>query len=93
MGLLQVNGTGSIFTREEFGDCQVHVEWGLARGGGGRWTGPWQQRASIFRAGNEIQVLDSYNNKTYPDGLCGSVLWEFRPAGGRQQETGRLAGV
>src|SRR5262245_27009619 len=26
-GFVQVNGTGSILTKEEFGDCQLHVEW------------------------------------------------------------------
>src|SRR5437879_1840471 len=26
-GAATVNGTGSILTKEEFGDCQLHVEW------------------------------------------------------------------
>ena len=26
-GVATVNGTGSIMTKEEFGNCQLHVEW------------------------------------------------------------------
>ncbi len=26
-GSMEVNGTGSLMTKEEFGDCQLHIEW------------------------------------------------------------------
>src|SRR5882672_9849490 len=26
-GFVEVNGTGNIRTKQEFGDCQLHVEW------------------------------------------------------------------
>src|ERR1043165_6128910 len=26
-GAMEVNGTGSIMTKDQFGDCQLHVEW------------------------------------------------------------------
>src|SRR5688572_13602328 len=30
-GAWEINGTGSIVTKEEFGDCQLHVEWATPR--------------------------------------------------------------
>src|SRR5262245_43773277 len=62
-----VPGTGSLATRQPFGDCQLHVEWAT----------PSPTRGSDQEPGNsgvylmsqyEIQVLDSFLNKTYADG-------------------------
>lgn len=72
-GLLQcVPGSGYIKTKEEFGDCQLHVEWSEPED----ITGSSQGRGNsgVFLMGKvEVQVLDSYNNPTYPDGSAGSV--------------------
>lgn len=73
-----VKGTGLISTKQGFGDCQLHVEWrapvppvgeSQARGNSG-----------VFLMGKyEMQVLDSYNNKTYPDGQAASVYGQYPP--------------
>lgn len=72
-GLLQcVPGSGYVRTTEEFSDCQLHVEWSEPED----ITGASQGRGNsgIFLMGKvEVQVLDSYNNPTYPDGSAGSV--------------------
>src|SRR6185503_18190139 len=77
-GYMEVNGTGSIFTREEFGDVQLHVEWAspsVVKGDG-------QERGNsgVYLMGRyEIQVLDSYNSETYPNGQCGAFYGHNPP--------------
>ncbi|HWW00881.1 MAG TPA: DUF1080 domain-containing protein [Candidatus Acidoferrum sp.] len=72
-GMLEVApSTGDIRTREEFGDCQLHVEWAEAVGVTGSSQG--RGNSGIFLMGLvEIQVLDSYHNITYADGHAASV--------------------
>ena len=62
-GTMEVNGTGSLMTREEFGDCQLHIEWAtpVVVKGDGQGRG----NSGVYLQGRyEIQVLDSYQNKT-----------------------------
>jgi hypothetical protein len=72
-GVLQcVPGSGYIRTKEEFGDCQLHVEWSepVDIQGSGQGRG----NSGVFLLGQvEVQVLDNYNNPTYPDGFASSV--------------------
>jgi hypothetical protein len=70
-GYVQVNGTGSILTKEEFGDCQLHVEWATPSEVKG--DGQGRGNSGVYLQGRyEIQVLDSYNNKTYFNGQAGA---------------------
>lgn len=73
-----VPGSGSIHTRQGFGDCQLHVE----------WTAPVPPQGEGQERGNsgvylmstyEVQVLDSYDNTTYPDGQAAAVYGQFPP--------------
>ena len=72
-GTLQcVPGSGYIRTKEEFGDCQLHVEWSAPIKVEGNSQG--RGNSGVFLMGQtEVQVLDNYNNPTYPDGTAGSV--------------------
>ena len=71
-GYMQVlPGSGQIKTREQFGDCQLHIEWAAPA----KVEGDSQGRANsgvFFMGMLEIQVLDSYNNVTYADGHAGA---------------------
>src|SRR4030095_3913229 len=70
-GFVQVNGTGSILTKEEFGDCQLHVEWATPTEVKG--DGQGRGNSGVYLQGRyEIQVLDSYDNKTYFNGQAGA---------------------
>jgi hypothetical protein len=77
-------GTGNIETKQAFSNYQLHVEWripsnisgeGQARGNSGIFL------ASLGKgdAGYELQVLDSYKNKTYVNGMAGSIYKQFVP--------------
>jgi 2-keto-4-pentenoate hydratase/2-oxohepta-3-ene-1,7-dioic acid hydratase in catechol pathway len=71
-------GTGSIMTTREFGDVQLHVEW--ATGSPPRGEGQNRSNSGVFLMGRyEVQVLDSYRNPTYPDGMAGAIYGQFPP--------------
>jgi prepilin-type processing-associated H-X9-DG protein len=70
--LIVAPSTGDIRTMEEFGDCQLHVEWCEPA----TVKGASQERGNsgVFLMGlYEIQVLDSFNNITYADGHAAAV--------------------
>jgi hypothetical protein len=73
-----VPGAGDIRTRQAFGDIQLHVE----------WRTPVVVKSEDQGRGNsgvylmeryEIQVLDSYNNITYPNGQAGAIYKQYIP--------------
>jgi len=73
-----VPGSGGIQTKMAFGDCQLHLEWstpdevldgGQARGNSG----------VFFQNRYELQILDSYNNRTYSNGQAGSIYKDHPP--------------
>lgn len=73
-----VPGTGDLFTREKFGDCQLHVEWSELAD----IKGTSQARGNsgvLLMSRYEIQVLDPYNNPTYADGQASAIYGQFPP--------------
>lgn len=69
---------GNIFTKEEFGDFQLHFEFATPE----KVTGNSQGRGNsgVFIHGiYEVQVLDSYDNPTYADGQAGAIYGQFPP--------------
>jgi hypothetical protein len=77
-GTMEVNGTGSIMTKEEFGGVQLHVEWATPKEVKGEGQG--RGNSGVYLQGRyEIQVLDSYNNKTYYNGQAGSFYEHNAP--------------
>ncbi len=64
--------TGQIRTKDQFGDCQLHIEWAEPKDIQGSSQG--RGNSGVFLMGIcEIQVLDSYHNVTYADGHAASV--------------------
>ena len=73
-----VKGSGYIQTKQGFGDVQLHVEWATPTPPNGKSQG--RGNSGVFLMGRyEVQVLDSYQNKTYPDGQAGAVYWQYPP--------------
>jgi len=82
--VVKAPGVGNIETKRSFKNYQLHIEWkepenitgtSQARGNSGVFlasTGPGD-------AGYELQVLDSYNNKTYVNGMAGSLYKQAIP--------------
>jgi hypothetical protein len=73
-----VSAKGDIVTTNRFGDIQLHLEFkeptpppdsGQSRGNSG-----------VYLMGRyEIQVLDCFDNKTYPDGTTGGIYGQHPP--------------
>ena len=84
-GILVVSKTaGNIETKRTFHNYQFHMEWkvpenitgsGQARGNSGLFLAS----TGTGDAGYELQVLDSYNNKTYVNGMAASIYKQSIP--------------
>lgn len=73
-----VPNSGYLFTADKFGDVQLHVEWATPTPARGRSQG--RGNSGVFLMGlYEVQVLDSYENDTYPDGQAGAVYGQYPP--------------
>jgi hypothetical protein len=70
-------GRGEIETKEQFGDCQLHIEWSAPTEVRGESQG--RGNSGVFFGPYELQVLDSYGNKTYFDGQAGSIYKQTPP--------------
>jgi hypothetical protein len=74
-----VKGSGYVRTLQNFGDCQLHVEWATPVPGQGEGQGRGNSGVFFGLDRYEIQVLDSFDNKTYPDGAAGAVYGQYPP--------------
>lgn len=71
-------GTGSIISKKQFADCQLHIEWQTPA----EVEGEGQERGNsgvYLQNRYELQVLDSYNNPTYTNGQAGSIYKQYVP--------------
>ncbi len=78
-GSMTVNDkTGSIQTKQQFGDVQLHIEWSspadVQREGQNR------ANSGVFLNGlYEVQILDNNDNPTYVNGQVGSIYKQHMP--------------
>jgi hypothetical protein len=70
---------GGLQTKQSFGDCQLHVEFASPKEAKGIGQGRGNNGIGLMGARYEIQVLDSYDNKTYPEGQCAAVYNQKPP--------------
>lgn len=71
--------TGSIRTRDKFADFQLHLEFATPEKVEGNGQGRGNSGVLFNGVGYEVQVLDSFNNKTYPDGQAGALYGQTPP--------------
>ncbi len=91
-GILTVNkAAGDIETKRKFRNYQLHLEWrepvglrdsGQARGNSGIFL------ATVGSTGYELQILDSYRNKTYVNGQAGSIYKQSPPLANAMRKPG-----
>lgn len=73
-----VAGSGPISTKRSFGDVQLHVEWRTPAEVYGE--GQMRGNSGVFLMGRyEVQVLDSYDNRTYSNGQAGAIYKQHIP--------------
>ena len=72
--------TGSLMTKEAFGDCQLHLEWMTPTGTDPSRVGQMRGNSGVILMGRyEVQVLSSYDNITYADGAAGGIYGLYPP--------------
>lgn len=69
---------GDIDTRDQFGSCQIHIEWATPAEVVGKSQGRGNSGVLIHGWG-EVQVLDSFENDTYPDGQAAAIYHRYPP--------------
>jgi len=70
--------TGDIQSKKNFGDCQLHLEWAAPEEVKGKSQG--RGNSGVFLMGlYEIQVLDCFENPTYPDGQTAAIYGQCPP--------------
>ena len=73
-----VPDSGRLRTADGFGDIQLHLEWAAPAKPAG--TGQKRGNSGVFLMGQyEIQILDSFENKTYPDGQAAAIYGQYPP--------------
>ncbi|MBY0231068.1 MAG: DUF1080 domain-containing protein [Gemmataceae bacterium] len=70
---------GAIKTKRKFGDIQLHLEFATPKPAKGEGQGRGNNGIGLLDGRYEIQVLDSFENKTYPEGSCGAVYNQRPP--------------
>lgn len=69
----------SLSSKEPFGSCHLHLEWRTPPENSKK-SGQDKGNSGVFLMSTyEIQILDSYENKTYPDGMAAALYGEKPP--------------
>jgi len=71
-----VKVTGQIHTKQEFGDCQLHVEWAIPAKPDGDWS-VWGNSGVFLLGLYEVQIIQSENS--YADGITGAIYGQTPP--------------
>lgn len=76
--LIIVPGKGDIFTKQHFGDVQLHIE--FRSPDPENHSGQNRGNSGVFlQSKYEVQVLDADNNETYVNGMVGSIYKQQAP--------------
>ena len=77
-GCINILKTGELTTRQEFGPCQLHVEWATpARPDGDRME--WGNSGVFLLGLYELQIIESHDSHIYADGNAGAIYGQFPP--------------
>jgi hypothetical protein len=70
--------SGDLVTKQAFGDAQIHIEWASPTPPEGKDQEPGNSGVYL-QSLYEIQLLESNQNVTYPDGQAGAIYCQFPP--------------
>ena len=76
-GCFDVVKTGQLQTKEEFGDCQIHLEWKTSPNKEDRMN--WGNSGVFLMGEYEMQVLESADSFIYADGNAGAIYGQSPP--------------
>lgn len=73
-----ITNRSDIRSKQAFGDCQLHMEWASPEEIQG--SGQGRGNSGVYLMGlYEVQILDSHDNSTYPDGQAGAIYKQHPP--------------
>lgn len=76
--MLAVPRQGPVVSKQSFGNIQLHLEFATPSKPQG--SGQGRGNSGVYlQARYEVQVLDSYENETYPNGQCGAIYGQHPP--------------
>jgi hypothetical protein len=76
--MVSTKGSGYIKSKRVFGDFQLHIEWKTPSEVSGNSQG--RGNSGVFlQELYEVQVLDSYDNRTYRNGQAGAMYKQYAP--------------
>ncbi len=76
--MVSVADAGYVFTKQGFGDLQLHLEWAAPLPAEG--TGQDRGNSGVFLMSKyEVQILDCYQNETYADGYAAAIYGQYPP--------------
>jgi len=68
----------NLLSRDSFDDCQLHIEWRVPKDR--KVKGQSGGNSGVFFMNRyEVQILESFENKTYPDGQAGAMYGQYPP--------------
>jgi hypothetical protein len=69
---------GLLTSKEEFGDCQLHLEWMAPDPPAEQWGNRGNNGVKLLNM-FEIQIYDSYTTQIYPDGQASAIYSQTPP--------------
>jgi len=77
-GSFDIMKTGEIQTKQQFGDCQLHVEWLVPAKPDGDWS-IWGNSGVFLLGLYELQIIETYTYQIYADGIAGAIYGQTPP--------------
>jgi hypothetical protein len=79
-GMQPTSSSGTAQTKRVFRDFQLHIEWKTPTGLPATVSGQDRGNSGVIIQGiYEVQILDSYSNRTYRNGQAGAVYMQYAP--------------
>jgi hypothetical protein len=73
-------GKGNNSTVKAYGDARIHLEFRFNPSDNPDWKGQLYGNSGIFlMSGYEMQVVNSFQNPTFADGMCGAIYGQHPP--------------
>lgn len=77
-GCINILKTGQLASKQQFGDCQLHVEWATPANADGDAM-HWGNSGVMFLGKYEVQILESRASRIYADGIAGAIYGQTPP--------------
>ncbi|MFT5104999.1 MAG: hypothetical protein ACI9UA_000617, partial [Pseudoalteromonas tetraodonis] len=71
---------GNNSTKQSYGNARIHLEFRIDPSDDPKWTGQLYGNSGVFlMSGYELQIVNSYLNPTFADGMCGAIYGQHPP--------------